>query len=295
MKTLLTCWVRDSARLAVFALGLTSALGQVQAPAWWATEGVYKKVNGSKVPAMDYGAVNQGQLKRMAIGAYEHLVKSIPPAYGNIWKDGNDVPIATGVALMQLIGQWVEVDDNAPGKTGTGKLFREVLVNGEPTNPPSYSVTGTGKLQLAAAAADDRDFTGVKQGQLKRVAKAFYKRLEDLYRSQNGTVVFPAPWRAGRQWTDDDDTQTTTDLGDDTNYALANSGQLKRVFLFDLLTDADNDGTTDLVEIRNGTANDPADTDGDGVPDIEEFTLGTNPRDKDNPLLQLTVSGFVNP
>ena len=75
----------------------------------------------------------------------------------------------------------------------------------------------------------------VNVGQLKSVAKPFYDRLiEEDYANLY-------PW-----------TSTTNDDGD---YALANLGQLKRVFSFDFLNfgrDADGDGMSDDMEQRWG-------------------------------------------
>ncbi len=72
------------------------------------------------------------------------------------------------------------------------------------------------------------------------------------------------------------------------NYGIANLGQLKLVFGFDLDaipsigTDTDEDGLSDAMEIQFGFG-DPAmwDTDGDGLSDWEEFILGTDPFNSD--------------
>jgi hypothetical protein len=66
-------------------------------------------------------------------------------------------------------------------------------------------------------------------------------------------------------------------------------------------TDTDGDGVPDWWELKNGfNPNDPTDgggldTDGDGVLDRDEFDFGTNLLQKDNPAVQLTISGFVTP
>ena len=75
----------------------------------------------------------------------------------------------------------------------------------------------------------------------------------------------------------------TTD--DDDNYALANLGQAKTVFNFEVPAaqlDADGDGVSDAWELEHfGTLarNLSLDTDGDGVSDHDEWLAGTNPND----------------
>ncbi|OGV68293.1 MAG: hypothetical protein A2498_10885 [Lentisphaerae bacterium RIFOXYC12_FULL_60_16] len=109
----------------------------------------------------------------------------------------------------------------------------------------------------------------VNLGQLKRVAEAFYERL-----IAEG-VVTGVPW--------------TPATDDDADFAMANIGQLKRVFDFDLTADADADGLADWWEwivIRTGATNgfsgladvNPDDDfDGDGFANAYEYEHGMSP------------------
>ncbi len=104
----------------------------------------------------------------------------------------------------------------------------------------------------------------VNLGQLKTVAAPFYDRL-----IAEGLLVSP-PW-------------TTNTVADDLNYAPANLGQLKRVFAFDLTTDADGDGMLDMWETAHSLdPSDPTDAyddpDDDGVINLLEFQWRTDPR-----------------
>ncbi|EDY17948.1 hypothetical protein CfE428DRAFT_4687 [Chthoniobacter flavus Ellin428] len=136
------------------------------------------------------------------------------------------------------------------------------------------------------------DFSALNQGQLKAVAKLFYDRLT----SRKWVLAYP--------WND----PATTRDGDD--YAVANVGQIKNLFSFDLVTDSNNDGIPDwvvsagwgaptVIETGNvvtgsdmapggvtyaqkfslGLDPSKADSDGDGATDGEELAAGTDPLD----------------
>jgi hypothetical protein len=131
------------------------------------------------------------------------------------------------------------------------------------------------------------------------VALAFYDRLGELYRKPNGTAfpegVYPKAW---------------SDVNP-SHHAMANLGQLKNAFMFDLHRDRDGGHMTDLAELRWNAANPGApdflnpfadgtdgddlpdawemlyfaglnrdgtlDFDGDGLSEMEEFLFGANP------------------
>lgn len=103
------------------------------------------------------------------------------------------------------------------------------------------------------------DFAALNQGQLKTVATLFYDKLGLAY-----------PW--------------TSTTADDDDYALINLGQLKSVFSFPILvsgvTDTDADGlpdaweTTHFGNLSQSAAGDP---DGDGLNNLAEYHVGTNP------------------
>lgn len=118
------------------------------------------------------------------------------------------------------------------------------------------------------------DYASVNQGQLKTLAKLFYDRLAAVnYQGPPLTTGQTYPWTAA-----------TTD---DNDYAAANIGQVKYLFSFDLTlfgADTDGDGLADNWEITHfgnlnqGAAGDP---DGDGLTNLQEHQLGTNPNNAD--------------
>ena len=109
------------------------------------------------------------------------------------------------------------------------------------------------------------NFCVVNVGQLKNVAKPFYDRLNEEHCLTNTYY----PW-----------TPETT--GDDQDYALANISQLKHVFDFVLTNSYDGDRMPDWWEwhwFGGTTALDWQDADGDGLPDGWEVAHGLSPRE----------------
>jgi hypothetical protein len=103
------------------------------------------------------------------------------------------------------------------------------------------------------------DFNGLNVGQLKSVAKPFYDRLIAV------GYVASYPWANG---------------GPADDFAAANTGQVKSLFSFDIRADSDADGLPNWWETRwfpSEGASATDDSDGDGLTNIEEFHLGTNP------------------
>jgi hypothetical protein len=168
---------------------------------------------------------------------------------------------------------------------------RGVLVSGASTN--DYAPANQGQLKniakAAAAEMDSKleggagdqlhsliaswstptsqtnDFAPVNLGQLKNVAKPFYDRLIAT------GLVNSYPWLSSSNPADD--------------FAMANIGQLKSLFSFELppldpLYDGDNNGLPDAWEqfYFGQTGVDPnADFDGDGLTNLQEFQLRTDP------------------
>jgi hypothetical protein len=134
---------------------------------------------------------------------------------------------------------------------------------------------------ITAGGADlqTNDAAFANRGQLKAVAKLFYDQL------------IANNFRTGYPWAG------TSNPVDD--FSMANVGQAKNLFSFDLTLDSNQDGLSDLwsahygVGSTGGGAND--DPDGDGLTNAEEQALGTDPTKKDNPAVRLTAFGFAAP
>jgi hypothetical protein len=200
--------------VALAVLLYVSAGLAVDFPNWWTSQGV---VNNSSVSPDNFVAVNQGQLKNIALAAFKEFESRLPGG--------------AGFDVTQVIDRFTQVD----------------IVSGQ-----RVPKTGT----------QTEDFAVVTLGQLKSIARPFYTRLEAVGLGN----VFPWP-AAG--------------LSDD--FAIANQGQLKRLFSF-YVTDSDGDGIFDAWEqYYRLDANDPADastdSDGDGISNLQEFHNRTSARD----------------
>ena len=158
--------------------------------------------------------------------------------------------------------------------------FQQNLPGG--IGPMGSSQTG-GRLQsLINSFSNENNDVAVTVGQLKFVALRFYDRLIEVRYTRE------YPWSNSPHPPDD--------------YALANIGQAKNLFGFDLNRDRDADGLRDVMdenpdypdrdedglldglEIAAGTDPLDRDTDDDGLSDAEELANGTNPTvwDTDN-------------
>ena len=109
---------------------------------------------------------------------------------------------------------------------------------------------------LVFGFAPTNAYTSVAVGQLKALAAPFYDRL------------IAANFATGYPWS-----ATTSD---DADRAMANIGQLKRLFSFDF-ADGDGDGMPDWWEAQFGLSDPLADPDGDGLTNLAEYTRQTNP------------------
>ena len=143
---------------------------------------------------------------------------------------------------------------------GAGTTINSMVAAFKPQAGVSYTAA-----ELAQIRIDN--YSPLKLGQLKNVAKAFYDR---LYQSGYNTTQnlidhgYPLSWTSRYPW--DDVTRIPTAQ----NYVPVSVGQLKMVFSFGYADDLDGDGIRDSVEIANGTNPYLVDTDHDGVRDGQD-------------------------
>ena len=123
---------------------------------------------------------------------------------------------------------------------------------------------GTNVENLVQGFSNTDNWQTVNVGQLKAVAKPFYDRLIE----EGFTNAYP--------W-------TTNTTADDADFALANIGQLKNLFSFDLIADSDSDSLFDWWEIHwfGSVTNQSSagDADSDDIANLEEYLRGTDPTD----------------
>jgi hypothetical protein len=126
---------------------------------------------------------------------------------------------------------------------------------------------GGGVQSLVRGFSPSNNYIVVNLGQLKAVAAPFYARLiEEGY--TNGY-----PW-------------TTNTPIDDADFAVANIGQVKHVFDFDLTRDEDSDYLPDWWErkwfggITSQTG--ASDADADGLINSNEYKIGISPTTRDS-------------
>ncbi|MEX2381982.1 MAG: hypothetical protein WD490_06335 [Opitutales bacterium] len=193
---------------------------------------------------------------------------------------------------------WAErgvVDPDFPGEAdyhytpallGQAKfLARQAYGEMEERGPGSAGPEVEGMI-MAFTGEEADNYAPLLIGQLKMLARPFYDRFhEEGHSLPEGLLTGPGPY----PW----ESETYQEF----HYAPANLGQLKWVFSFPLenwgpglpidpALDSDSDGIPDWWEIEHGlNPLDPADADlnfdGDGLTNLEESLLGTDPNNPD--------------
>jgi YD repeat-containing protein len=218
-------------------------------PGWWTESIGDKKVidPSLQLPSTNFAPANLGQLKHMALQAKRYLDRDLASVGG------------AGAGVNARVGEFYDIANNAP-----------IVVTGVTNNKAPANL-----------------------GQLKHIAKPFYDRLIALGVDTRAMLrSHGAPtWEYHYPWTP----ETT----DDVNKAIANLGQLKWVFCFSMselnaIDGADGQeangvpdwwekyyyGHAGVVFITTGIT--LLDSDGDGLEDLAEYHLGTNPISADS-------------
>lgn len=178
--------------------------------------------------------------------------------------------VLAGMLFAEIPQWWVDrgiVDTNAvsndyaPVNQGQVKHMAEQAREEFEINLPLGA--GTNINLLVEGFTGNQNYVPANIGQLKYVAYPFYARLIRIGFLQE------FPWGSSTNSAD---------------YAMANIGQLKNLFGFDLGIDSDADTLPDIWEceyFRNLNQTAPNDPDGDLLSNAEEYANGTNPSDSD--------------
>lgn len=211
-----------------------------------------------------------GGMVALACMPFESGLRAGPPAW---WgqrsvtnaNPANDFAAANLGQLKNLASKAAaELNTKLAAHGGAGAEINALIAGWTASLPPAEKVRN--------------DFVALNQGQLKNVAKLFYDRLADF-----GYLGAPLENKAVYPW--------SVAAGDDANATVANLGQLKAVFSFEVGVvpgDVDNDGLPDAWELAHfgglaRSVSQPtyglpwADSDGDGLANIHEYALGRNP------------------
>lgn len=116
----------------------------------------------------------------------------------------------------------------------------------------------TNILNQIDAFPEGNNFRPANQGMLKAIAQPFYDRLIEE------NLAVESPWASSTNAPHD--------------FALANQGQLKKLFYFDLdAFDSDGDGLPDWWENKYGFLSADDDSDNDGLTNLQEYQQGSDP------------------
>ncbi|HEY5791804.1 MAG TPA: LamG-like jellyroll fold domain-containing protein, partial [Chthoniobacterales bacterium] len=161
------------------------------------------------------------------------------------------------------------LDANVVG--GAGPAINTMVAGFTPQSGVAYTPEQLAVIQKA-------NYTPVNLGQLKAVAKPFYDRLKGAgYNAKQNLIDrgYASNWSYDYPW------NPNTPAAQ--NYKIANLGQLKMAFSFDLRNlDFDSDGIPDWWEQKyfsSSGLDGQGDPDGDELENLEEYQQGSNPTD----------------
>ncbi|WP_162145231.1 RHS repeat-associated core domain-containing protein [Chthoniobacter flavus] len=168
-------------------------------PGWWVDDSAQTRIIGAGAAPSNFAPANLGQLKYVASQAKKHL------------------------------------DQKLAAVGGAGDEINALVAGFEPRAGQNYTPE-----QIAAFRA--ANYAPINLGQLKAVVAPFYRRLLAVgYDTRFNLILhgYPQTWTSGFPW-NPNDPWNQAGAGDKTpNYVMANIGQLKMAFSFDVAADSD--------------------------------------------------------
>ena len=227
--------------------------------------------NRTSTVALEASADVSADLSVARTASFARGVARLPPAPGlpmgahtNVGHAAEGTPRPAWWTELGVLDPSAEPNDFALAVQGQVKWIASRAAHGLGEAGALAGGSGPACSALAAAFTPSNNALPVTLGQLKATAAPFWARLAELAPSSA-----PPPW-AGEAAPQD--------------FALVNVGQVKAAFSFELPppqvdsdVDTDGDGLTDVRERELGTDPTRTDTDGDGLGDGYEVAGGTNP------------------
>ena len=227
--------------------------------------------NRTSTVALEASADVSADLSVARTASFARGVARLPPAPGlpmgahtNVGRTAEGTPRPAWWTELGVLDPSAEPNDFALAVQGQVKWIASRAAHGLGEAGALAGGSGPACSALAAAFTPSNNALPVTLGQLKATAAPFWARLAELAPSSA-----PPPW-AGEAAPQD--------------FALVNVGQVKAAFSFELPppqvdsdVDTDGDGLTDVRERELGTDPTRTDTDGDGLGDGYEVAGGTNP------------------
>ncbi|TCO81905.1 RHS repeat-associated protein [Chthoniobacter flavus] len=168
-------------------------------PGWWVDDSAQTRIIGAGAAPSNFAPANLGQLKYVASQAKKHL------------------------------------DQKLAAVGGAGNEINALVAGFEPRAGQNYTPE-----QIAAFRA--ANYAPINLGQLKAVVAPFYRRLLAVgYNTQFNLILhgYPGTWAYDYPW-NPNDPWNQAGAGDKTpNYVMANIGQLKMAFSFDVALNSD--------------------------------------------------------